>query len=197
MSQDFRERGRWLARNVLPHEALIRAKLRAMCLYDLDLEDVIQEMYAKFLTLPSLESIRYPRQYALLTARAIIIDHIRHSRVVSITSSGNLELLEIPEPDANGEERIEFQQEILAVTAALDQLPKMCRETLVLRRIEGLSQREVAERLKISEKTVEKHMANGVRLLIRLFGRGGKPRANTSTTKDLVLPENGIDKPRD
>jgi RNA polymerase sigma factor (sigma-70 family) len=197
MSQDFRERGRWLARNVLPHEALIRAKLRNMCLYDLDLEDVIQEMYAKFLTLESLESIRYPRQYALLTARAIIIDQIRHSRVVSITSSGNLELLEIPEPDANSEERIEFQQEVQAVTAALDQLPTMCRETLVLRRIEGLSQREVARRLKISEKTVEKHMANGVRLLIKLFGRGGKPRANTSTTKELVVPENVIDKPRD
>lgn len=197
MSQDFRERGRWLARNVLPHEALIRAKLRNMCLYDLDLEDVIQEMYAKFLTLESLESIRYPRQYAVLTARAIIIDQIRHSRVVSITSSGNLELLEIPEPDANGEERIEFQQEIQAVTAALDQLPTMCRETLVLRRIEGLSQKEVARRLKISEKTVEKHMANGVRLLIKLFGRGGKPRANTSTTKELVVPENVIDKPRD
>ncbi len=197
MSEDFRERGRWLARNVLPHEALIRAKLRDMCLYDLDVEDVIQEMYAKFLTLPSLEAIRYPRQYALLTAKAIIIDHVRHSRVVSITSSGNLELLEIPEPDANSEERMEFQQEIRAVTAALDQLPAMCRETLVLRRIEGLSQREVARRLKISEKTVEKHMANGVRLLIKLFGRGGKPRANTSTTKELVLPENVIDKPRD
>lgn len=197
MSQNFREQGRWLARNVLPHEALIRAKLRDMCLYDLDVEDVIQEMYAKFLALPSLESIRYPKQYALLTARAIVIDHIRHSRVVSITSSGNLELLEIPEPDASSDERIEYQQEIRAVTAALEQLPKICRETLILRRVEGLSQKEVARRLKISEKTVEKHMANGVRLLIKLFGRGGKPRANTSTTQEMVLSKNVIDKPRD
>jgi RNA polymerase sigma-70 factor (ECF subfamily) len=197
MSQDFHERGRWLARNVLPHEALIRAKLQTLCLYDLDIEDVIQEMYAKFLTLQSLEAIRYPRQYALLTARAIIIDHVRHSRVVSITSTGNLESLEIPGPDANSEQRVEFKQEVLAVTAALDQLPKMCRKTLVLRRIEGLSQKEVARRLKISEKTVEKHMANGVRLLIKLFGRGGKPRANTSTANKVVLPQNVIDQPRD
>jgi RNA polymerase sigma factor (sigma-70 family) len=197
MSQDFRERGRWLARNVLPHEALIRAKLRDMCLYDLDLEDVIQEMYAKFLTLPSLETIRYPKQYALLTARAIVIDHVRHSRVVSITSSGNLAQFEIPEPAANSEERIEFQQEIQAVTAALEQLPKLCRETLILRRVEGLSQREVAEQLKISEKTVEKHMATGVRLLIKLFGRGGKPRANTSTIQKMAFSQNVIDKPGD
>jgi RNA polymerase sigma factor (sigma-70 family) len=168
-----------------------------MCLYDLDIEDVIQEMYAKFLTLPTLETIRYPKQYALLTARGIVIDHIRHSRVVSITSTGNLDLLDIAEPDANSEERIEFQQEIKAVTAALEQLPPICRETLILRRVEGLPQKEVALRLKISEKTVEKHMANGVRLLIKLFGRGGKTRANTSTTQEKVLSENVVDKPRD
>lgn len=166
-----------------------------MCLYDLDIEDVIQETYAKFLTLDSLDSIRFPRQYALLTARAIVIDHIRHSRVVSITSSGNLEQLEIPAPEANGEERVEFRQEVQAVTAALDQLPKMCRETLILRRVEGLPQKEVARRLNISEKTVEKHMANGVRMLIKLFGRGGKPRANTSTMQETVLSTDVIEKP--
>jgi len=197
MSQDFRERGQWLARNVLPHEALLRAKLRSMCLYDLDMEDVIQEMYARFMTHTSLETIKYPRQYALLTARAIIIDHVRHSRVVSITSSGNLELLEVPAPDRNSEERIEFQQEIQAVMAALGQLPKMCRETLILRRIEGLPQKEVARRLKISEKTVEKHMANSVRLLIKVFGRGGKSRANTSTTQEMAGSEDVLKKPRD
>jgi RNA polymerase sigma-70 factor (ECF subfamily) len=186
MSQDYRERGRWLARNVLPHEALLRAKLGKMCLYNLDIEDVIQETYARFMTHASLDAIRYPKQYALLTARGIVIDHVRRSRVVSITASGNLEMLEIPAPDINPEQRVEFQQEIREVMAALDQLPELCRETLILRRIEGLPQREVAQRLKISEKTVEKHMANGVRLLIKIFGRGGKSRANTSTIQEMA-----------
>ena len=197
MSLDLRERGRWLARNVLPHEPLLRAKLRGMCLYDLDMEDVIQEMYARFMTHPSLESIQYPRQYALLTARAIIIDHVRHSRVVSITSSGDLDLLEIPSPDISSERRVEFRQEVEAVMAALNELPEACRETLILRRVEGLPQKEVAARLKISEKTVEKYMATGVRLLIKSFGRGRKPRANTSSTQELTEFEDVSKKPRD
>jgi len=197
MSQDFRERGQWLARNVLPHEALLRAKLRSMCLYDLDMEDVIQEMYARFMTHPSLESIRFPRQYALLTARGIIVDHVRHSRVVSITSSGDLETLEIPATDINSEERVEFQQEVQVVMEALEQLPKVCRETLVLRRVEGLPQREVASRLNISEKTVEKHMATSVRLLIKIFGRGGKPRSNSSTREIVDSSEDVAQKPKD
>jgi RNA polymerase sigma-70 factor (ECF subfamily) len=62
-----------------------------------------------------------------------------------------------------------------------------------LRRVEGLPQKEVARRLSISEKTVEKHMANGVRMLIKMFGRGGKPRANTSTTQETALSKDVFD----
>jgi len=199
MSQDLHERARWLARNVLPHEGLIRAKLSCICVYDLDIEDVIQEMYTRILSVRSLEAIRYPRQYALQTAKAIVVDHVRHSHVVSIASSGSLDTLDVSVPEASSEERLEFRGEILAVADALAQLPKMCRETLILRRIEGLSQRDVAQRLKISEKTVEKHMAQGVRLLIKIFGRGGKSRAHTSNSKEEIRTEaeDVVDKPGD
>jgi RNA polymerase sigma-70 factor (ECF subfamily) len=197
MSQDLHERARWLARNVLPHEGLIRAKLGGIPVYNLDIEDVIQEMYAHILSVPSLEAIHYPKQYALQTAKAIIIDHLRHSHVVSIVSSGSLETLDVAVTESNCEERLEFQGEILAVAQALAQLPKMCRETLILRRIEGLSQREVAQRLKINEKTVEKHMANGVRLLIKIFGRGGKSRAQPSNDKEAACVQDGIHKSGD
>jgi RNA polymerase sigma-70 factor (ECF subfamily) len=197
MSLDLRERGRWLACNVLPHEPLIRAKLRDLYIFDLEVDDVIQEMYARILSVPLLESIRYPRQYAVLTARAIVVDHIRHSRVVSITSCGTLETLEVPLTEPSTEKRLEFRDEVLAVADGLAQLPKVCRETLILRRVEGLSQKQVAERLKISEKTVEKHMANGVRLLIRLFGRGGKPRVHTSNTREEPSIKDVVQEPGD
>ena len=180
MSDELPEAAEWLARNVLPHEALIRDQLTRVCAYDLDIEDILQEMYARLLAVPSLEDIRYPKQYALQTAKSIIIDHIRHSHVVSITSSGNLESLDVAVPESSAEERLEFRDEILAVADALARLPKPCRETIILRRLEGLSQRDVAQRLGISEKMVEKHMAHGVRLLIALFGRGGKSRARSS-----------------
>jgi RNA polymerase sigma-70 factor (ECF subfamily) len=197
MLPDFRERGQWLAKNVLPHEDLIRSKLRSTYLYGLDIEDVIQEMYTRFLTVPELESIRHPRQYALLVARGIIVDHVRHSRVISITSIGEIEELEVPDSTPSSEERLKFRQEFEIVCDALTQLPEDCRETIMLRRIEGLPQREVARRLKISEKMVEKHMANGVRLLIKLFGRGGKPRINSSNRPRVVQTDDDISKSTD
>jgi RNA polymerase sigma-70 factor (ECF subfamily) len=183
MEQDVRERALWLARNLLPHEPLLRARLGKMYVHGLDIDDVIQETYARIVSLPSLETIRYPRQYAIRTATSIIIDHIRHSKVIAIESAGNLEQLEIATQEASPEQQLEYRQQIVEIAAALDTLPPMCRQTLILRRVEGLSQRETAQRLKISEKTVEKHMARGVLHLMEHFGRGGKSRARPSANR--------------
>ena len=149
MGEDFQQRARWLARNILPHEALVRSRVAHLCTHDISIEDVIQEMYARILSVPSLDAIHYPRQYAVLTAKSIIIDHLRRSRVVSIRYCGDLERLDIVQPEASAEERLEFQGEIEEVVAALAQLSPACRETLILRRIEGLSQKEVAQRLNV------------------------------------------------
>jgi len=180
MTQDFRERGRWLARNLLPHEPLIRARLKRVYVHGLEIDDIIQETYARIVSLPSLDSIRQPRQYAIQTATSIIIDHVRHSRVISINSTGDLDHLDVVTPEPNPEEQLEFRQEIAEIAKALAALPEKCRETLILRRIEGLSQQETAQRLGISVKTVEKHMARGVLMLMDLFGRGGKSRTHSS-----------------
>jgi RNA polymerase sigma factor (sigma-70 family) len=180
MTQDFRERGRWLARNLLPHEPLIRARLKRVYVHGLEIDDIIQETYARIVSLPSLDSIRQPRQYAIQTATSIIIDHVRHSRVISINSTGDLDHLDVVTPEPNPEEQLEFRQEIAEIAKALATLPEKCRETLILRRVEGLSQQETAQRLGISVKTVEKHMARGVLMLMVLFGRGGKFRTHSS-----------------
>jgi RNA polymerase sigma-70 factor (ECF subfamily) len=195
MSSDLSDRSRWLAINVLPHEALIRSKLRGTRVYNLDIEDVIQETYTRMLSVPSLESIQHPRQYAIRTAKAIVIDHIRHSRVVSIASAGRSETLDVPEREASAEERLEFQEEVAAVEHALAELPEKCRMTLLLRRVEGLSQKEVARHLGISEKMVERHMTDSIKYLIKLFGRGGKTRAHTSASPYEIGGSDVVDKP--
>jgi RNA polymerase sigma factor (sigma-70 family) len=192
MTRELPNRSIWFARNVLPHEPLIRDRLTRLCGSDINIEDVIQEMYARLLAVPSVESIRYPKQYALQTARAIIIDHIRHSNVVSITLSGSLELLAVSDSEANAEECLEFRSEVLEVAKALKQLPKICRQTLALRRLEDLSQKEVAQRLCISEKMVEKHMVRSIKFLYSQFGRGGKKARDRSSQARKEISDNDV-----
>jgi len=180
MSLSTQQRTQWLATNVLPHEPLIRARLARVYMSDLDVDDVVQEMYARILSAPALETIRYPRQYAIQTAKGIIIDHLRRSRVVSIISGESLEQLDVALPEVSAEDRLEFQGEIQEVANALAHIPETYRETLILRRVEGLSQRETAQRLGVTEKMAEYYLARSVMMLTKLFGRGGKPRARSS-----------------
>jgi RNA polymerase sigma-70 factor (ECF subfamily) len=176
----MQQRTQWLANNVLPHEPLIRARLARVYMSDLDVDDVVQEMYARILSAPALEMVRYPRQYAIQTAKGIIIDHLRRSRVVSIISGESLEQLDVALPEVSAEDRLEFQGEIQEVANALAHIPETYRETLILRRVEGLSQRETAQRLGVTEKMAEYYLARSVMMLTKLFGRGGKPRARSS-----------------
>jgi RNA polymerase sigma-70 factor (ECF subfamily) len=55
------------------------------------------------------------------------------------------------------------------VTAAINRLPNRCQAVFWLRRIENLSQKEIAVLVGISEGTVEKHMVRAVRLLADLL----------------------------
>jgi len=63
-------------------------------------------------------------------------------------------------------------------------MPRQTRRAFQLRRIEGLSQREVAAALGLSESTVEKHIMRAIKLLMQQFGRGGKAPSDASMPRD-------------
>jgi len=177
MQDRIQERAGWIARNVLPHESAIRAWLKRNRIFDLDVDDIVQEMYTRIVSLESFEVITDPKRYAFQVANSIVIDHARRSRIVSIFSIGNVEDLGLASTELDPEEKVSFDDEIKQIAGVIATLPERTREVLLLRRVAGLSQRETAERLAISEKTVEKHMARGVLMLMNEFGRGGKPPA--------------------
>jgi RNA polymerase sigma-70 factor (ECF subfamily) len=57
------------------------------------------------------------------------------------------------------------RQELDILQHAIEQLPQGCRAVLLLRKIELLSHREIADRLGIAVSTVEKQHARALRLL--------------------------------
>lgn len=184
------QRARWLAQNIVPHERGIRVWLSRRC-FDLDVDDIIQEMYARIASLDSVDEIRNPRQYATQAAFSILANQLRHSRIVPMIPISDFDDDKLGAWDeATPEERISMRDDIHQIYAALSELPHRCRQAFLLRRVDGFSQKEVAARLGISEKTVEKYMAQGVRCLIRAFGRGGKRSSELSQGAGRkVIPE--------
>ena len=123
-----------------------------------------------------------PKSFLFATARHLMADRVRRSRVVSIEAVGDFEPLNVLIDEISPERWFSGRQILKRLAEAFDLLPDRCRQVVWLRRVEELSQKEVAMRLGISEKTVEKQIAKGMRLIARHFYGGGgaetSPRAS-------------------
>ena len=186
MSDKPNSRILWMEKNLLPHEAGIRRWLKRGGVSDEDVDDIMQETYARIGSVEDLECIRSPRNYAYTVAHSILQNILRRPNVVAITKDGDLTELHVASLDADPEERVAFKDEVQEVVNAIAALPRRTRDVLLLRRVEGLTQRETANRLAIAEKTVEAHFARATQALMEQFGRGRKSHAQASNPADVV-----------
>jgi RNA polymerase sigma-70 factor (ECF subfamily) len=158
----------WVGRFILPHEPRLRAWLRA-AFASIDVDDVVQESYCRIAALSRVDHIDDPRQYLFRTARNVVLEQIRRSKVVSIeTVSGFAELGEAMTEDAISPERVlAGRRSLERVEALISALPERARRVFRLRKIEGLSQREIATQMGISETIVENELTRGLRRILQ------------------------------
>lgn len=161
----------WVAREVIVHEASLRGWLRRTMNVD-DVEDIIQESYCRIASLTDVSHIRSGRAYLFTTARMLVLEKIRRSRVVSIDTAIEIEKIDPADDHPSPEQVASGQQELRRVKRLIDALPERCRNVFRLRKIEGLSQREVAQALNLSEHTVENDVAKGLRLILKAVAEG-------------------------
>lgn len=163
---DHQARLLWFAREVLPHEGDVRRWLlgRIRGLTSCEVEEVVQEAYARMWS-ADIDRIANGRAYLFVTARHIVGEHVRRSRIVSIELVADFESLNIVDDEIGAHRRLSGEQEVARLHTAIATLPPKCRQAFQLKKFEELSQREIAERMGISESTVEKHLAKALRLL--------------------------------
>lgn len=174
------ERARWLGRHILPHEPALRTWLMRRTVQDIDADDIVQESYALLAELSTVDHISNPRAYLFRTAQSLILQQIRRANVVSIQAIEDLEHFEARSDAPSPEEEVSDRRELQRLADALATLPSRCGEAFRLRRIEGMTQREVASNMKLSESTVEKHIGKALRILSEIYGRGGKKGVHAS-----------------
>jgi len=168
----------WFVREILIHErALTQYLHRCWSRHD-EVHDLRQEIYVRVYEAAARSRPTTPRAFVFATARHLMTDRLRRSRVVSIEPVGDFESSNVYLIDEVSPERwFGTRQALRRLVEALDALPERCREVVWLRRVEELSQNDVAQRLGISGRTVEKHLAKGMRLLAdHLYGGGGSVR---------------------
>lgn len=176
MDDNESDRSAWLARHIMPAEAALRRWIQGYASPSLDVDDIIQETYARLAGLPSVAEIENPRGYAFQTAYSIVLAHRRRSRIIPIMSVPDIDSIAMIAQEPSPEVQVSDREELRNVSRAVAALPSRVRQIFLLRRVHGLSQREVAQRLGTSENIVAKAMMNGLQAVLtslRLIEKSG------------------------
>lgn len=188
----------WFAREILVHEgALMRYLLRRWFRRE-EVHDLRQEIYVRIYEAAAKSRPLLPKSFLFATARHLMTDRLRRERVVSIDAVGDPDALNVLVDELSPERHTDARQDLRRLAEAFDRLPDRCREVVWLRRVEELPQKEVALRMGISEKTVEKQIAKGMRLIADYYlgGRRGSSAHGTALSGDASEQVHG-QQPRD
>ena len=167
----------WFVHEILVHEEALVRYLRRCAPAGEDLHDLRQEIYVRVYEAAGRAIPGSPKSFLFASARNLITDRLRRGRVVSIETLGDPDTLNVLIDEVSPERRFGGRQALRRLAEAFDRLPDRCREVVWLRRVEDLPQKVVAAKLGISEKTVEKHLAHGMRLIAGHYFGGERPFA--------------------
>jgi len=167
------ERALWLATEVMPHEPAVRGWLRRGRHLHADIDDIVQEAYAKLVCLADISDIQNVRAYFFRTAHSVVADRLRRKNVIALTSIAEVDHLQAGIEEITPEDSLAGRNELQLLADMIERLPDKTRRVFVLRRVSGLSQKEVSQRTGIPESTVEKHIAKAFKLLMTAYADGG------------------------
>lgn len=131
-----------------------------------DAEDLVQEAFLRLHSfLADGHEVRQPEGFLVRTALNLAVDarrrntRERRDHFVSDT----LEELALVDPSPSPEEIISAEKRLTQMRAVLDsQLSPRTREVFFLHRLEGFTHEEIAERMNMSLRSVEKHIARAI-----------------------------------
>lgn len=162
----------WFMREVLPLEPMLTRFLQRNWRSEAEIADLRQETYARVYEAALKERPQMVKPFLFQIARNLMIDRLRRQSVVSLESVADFDWMNVSDDRPSSEAYVSARQELRLLQAALDGLPPRCRQVVVMRKVDGLSQKQVAKEMGITVETVENQVAKGMRLLAQaLDGR--------------------------
>ena len=165
------EQDQWFAEEVQPYEPQLRSYLINKFPTLEDMDDVIQESYARLLKTRLTRHVDQPKALLFTIARNIVYDQFRRKKVVQFNSLAQFPDSSVLEDKASVAEIVSLRDEIYLLAQAVETLPKRCRQVMTLRMVYGYRNKEIAKDLGISPHTVKAQLAKGMRRTAEFLAR--------------------------
>ena len=140
-------------------DVLVRTLVR-LSVQPADVDDILQESLARALAADERCPLKFPKSYLFIVSRNIVFEQQeRRSREVQ----WEIDEAILESKSAPTDEELHYRQMMVAFWDALGTLPKAHQRAILLRRIYGLSQKDVARKMGVSLSSVEKYFAQGIK----------------------------------
>ena len=153
----------------LGHHHWLQSWLRRRLDGSPDAADLAQDVFARLLARRRPIEAREPRAFLSTIARGLVIEHWRRRE---LERAWLAYLSSLPPPEApSPENRLLVLEALIEIDRLLDALKPAVRKAFLLARLDGLTGREIALHMGISQATVERHLAQALRTCYALrFG---------------------------
>lgn len=125
-------------------------------------EDLFQDLTLKLIKSDTFLEAENPRAFLYSAANNLIKDHYRKTltrekyiKTVKHETSDSVDMVD-------SERIISAKMQIEAILKALEELPTLTQKIFRMVRFQGLNQREAAEELELTTRTVERHLAKAL-----------------------------------
>lgn len=158
-----------MGREILPHERDLRIWLQRRLVDATDVEDIVQECYCRLAELSDVAHVTTPRAYLFTMARNLAQRQRNRARVVRIEAIEDMAEAQWESDQPSAERVAAGRQELRRVQAAVETLSERARRIFVMRKVEGMSQKEIAHMLNVSESVVENEASRSLRTVLKLL----------------------------
>jgi RNA polymerase sigma-70 factor (ECF subfamily) len=162
MPQENSEQSQWFTKYLQPHEAVLEAWLRNRFPSGLDIGNIVQEAFVCTFNAHVDGKLRSPKAFLFGTARNLALRSVRFRKIRGEDSQVQIDILEVLDESEDAYETIVRNQELEILTNAIQSLPDRCRQIFTLRKVYGLTQKEIAQQLEISTRTVNAQITIGL-----------------------------------
>ena len=142
------------------HHGWLKSWLRARLGNSSDAADFAHDTFIRVMQRCDQIAIETPRAFLRTVARGLVIDHWRREELQRAWLES---IAHLPEAEAPSPEEQELVLELLErIATLLDGLKPRVRTAFLLSQCEGLAYKDIAERLGVSVRSVERYISDGL-----------------------------------
>ena len=148
----------------LENEVALKRYLRRFIRSRETADDLAQEAFLRAFAAESGRAIDVPKAFLFRVARNLALNELARQSTAALEPLGDLERQDVIADSSQVaiDDVVDSRERIRLLARAIAALPPQCAKVFILRKMQGMSQKEIAVRLNISVRTVENHVAVGL-----------------------------------